>query len=86
MTKSPTAQGVYLVTVAEARLFEGEPIKRIVMVAVGLAKDAPDRALEHLGRPDGWTAELSPSRLSEEDVQLIGVRPGDVRELDRAFL
>jgi hypothetical protein len=48
-----------------------------------VAATARDQALDQVlnAVPEGWTAALLPNRLSPFEVEVLNLRPGEVREL-----
>jgi hypothetical protein len=69
---------VQLVEVTTDNLIRGAPKKRLWIVAA-----PPDRAIDLVlaAIPDGWSAQIADGYLTSEDVELLNLSPGDVREL-----
>jgi hypothetical protein len=48
-------------------------------VAATTRDDAVDQVLNAI--PEGWTAALLPDRLSRFEIEVLGLAPGEVRDL-----
>ena len=72
------AGGIQVVEVTTDELFTGIP-KRQLWVAAASREQAVSLVLAAV--PAGWTAKLTNAYLKPEDVAVLKLRPGDVREL-----
>jgi hypothetical protein len=69
---------VHLVEVTTDNLVRGAPKKRLWIVAAP-SNQAIDLVLAAI--PEGWSAHIADGYLTAEDVELLNLSPGDVREL-----
>jgi hypothetical protein len=69
------AQNVHLVRVTT------DDRKHQLWVAATPRKEAVNQVLNAI--PEGWTAALLSNRLKPEEVAVLNLRPGEVRELTR---
>jgi hypothetical protein len=72
MASSP-AGGVHLVRVTT------DDREHLLYAACGSRDDAVTLVLNAI--PEGWTAALLPNRLSPEEVAVLALKPGEVREI-----
>jgi hypothetical protein len=70
--------GIQLVEVTTDSFVRGRPNKQL-WVAAAAREDAVTLVLNAI--PEGWAAALSGFRLKPEELALLKMRPGDVREL-----
>jgi hypothetical protein len=53
--------------------------ERLVNATCGPRTDAVTQVLNAV--PDGWTAALLPNRLTADEVGVLELKPGEVREI-----
>jgi hypothetical protein len=53
--------------------------EHLLWVAAGARRQAVTQVLNAV--PEGWTAALLSNRLKREEVEVLNLRPGEVREL-----
>lgn len=71
---------IYLVEVSTDDLVRGLPKKQLWAVS---ATKQQAVALVLAAVPEGWSAVLTDGRLKPEEVALLDMHPGDVRELTK---
>jgi hypothetical protein len=79
MNESYTS-GIQLVEVTTDSFVRGRPKKQL-WVAAAAREDAVTLVLSAV--PEGWMASLSGIRLKPEEVALLKMKPGEVRELTK---
>ena len=53
--------------------------EHLLYAACGPRDDAVTQVLNAI--PEGWTAALLPNRLSPEEIAVLALQPGEVREI-----
>jgi hypothetical protein len=74
------AGGIQLVEVTTDIFVKGRPKKQL-WIAASSREEAVSMVLAQV--PEGWTASLSAARLRPDEVALLRMRAGDVRELTK---
>jgi hypothetical protein len=72
--------GIQLVEVTTDDLVRGEPKKQVWVAA---ARPELAVALVLAAVPEGWSAALSDVQLKPEEIAVLKMQPGDVRELTK---